>query len=129
MNEQKKKIAIVDDEASFLNIFSKALEGADFEIKCYLGPKEALINIPTDRPDLILLDISMPETDGFQVFEFLKKDFKENMPKVVFLTNLGETVAGTEIDEHFATNIGAQGYIKKSEDLDAVIRKIKEQLI
>lgn len=125
---KKKKIIVVDDEISFLNIFIKALEGAGFEVKGYLNPKEALKNIPQEKADLILLDVLMPELNGFEVFEHLKKDIKEKMPKILFLTVLGETVSGTKIDEHFAKSIGAQGYIKKTDDLDKMIEKVKECL-
>lgn len=128
MDNQKKKIAIVDDEPSFLDIFSKAFEGIGCEVKTFLGPKEAIDNIPSYGPDLILLDISMPEFDGFQVFEHLKKSFKENMPKVIFLTSFGESIAGAEVDSHFAQTIGAQGHIKKSEDLNVIVDKVKKEL-
>lgn len=126
--DKKKKIIVIDDEVSFLNIFTKALEKAGFEVKGYLDPREALKNIPQEKADLILLDVLMPELNGFEVFERLKKDIKEGMPKILFLTNLGETVSGTKIDEHFAESIGAEGYIKKTDDLDKIIEKIKECL-
>jgi len=70
----------------------------------------------------------MPDMDGFQVFEYLKRDFKEKTPKIVFLTNLGETVAGDSIDQQYVKDIGAQGYIRKTDDLDKDVQKIKELL-
>jgi len=128
MDNQKKKIVIIDDESSFLNIFSTVLEKAGFEVKGFSNPKEALMKIIEEKPDLILLDVSMPDIDGFQVFEYLKRDFKEKMPKIVFLTNLGETVAGDSMDQQYAKDIGAQGYIRKTDDLDKDVQKIKELL-
>jgi DNA-binding response OmpR family regulator len=128
MNNKKRKIIIIDDEISFLNIFTKALEAAGFEVRGYSDPREALKNILQEKADLILLDVLMPDLNGFEVFEHLKKDLKEGMPKILFLTNLGETVSGTKIDEHFAESIGAEGYIKKTEDLDKIIEKVKECL-
>lgn len=123
------KIVIVDDEASFLNLFTTVLSReADFEITSCLGAKEALLKIPEIKPDLVLLDVSMPEMDGFGVFEHLKKDCVDKMPKIVFLTNLGETISGTKVDEHFAKNIGAEGYIKKTADIDEIVKKIREVL-
>ncbi|MDP3015417.1 MAG: response regulator [bacterium] len=128
MDNQKKKIVIIDDELSFLNIFSTALEKAGFEVKGFSNSKEALMKVIEEKPDLILLDITMPEMNGFEVFGHLKKDFQQNMPKIVFLTNLGETVARDSIDEQYAKNIGAQGYIRKTDDLDKIVQKIKELL-
>lgn len=128
MNIKKQKIVIVDDEISFLSIFKTALESANFEVKEFSDPKEALKNIISEKPNLILLDISMPEIDGFQVFEHLKKDFGRKIPKIIFLTNLGETISGTGIDNHFAKNIGADGYIYKTDDINNIIKKVKEVL-
>lgn len=124
--KQKKKIIIIDDEVSFLSIFSKALENAGFEVRGFSDPKEAIKLIPAERADLILLDITMPEIDGFVVFEQLKNYLGSKMPKTVFLTNLGETVSGASIDEYFAKNIGAEGYVKKTDDLSAIVQKIKQ---
>ena len=126
MNSRKQKIIVVDDEISFLSIFSKALENAGFEVRGFSDPKEAIKQIPIERADLILLDITMPEIDGFVVFEQLKNYLGSKMPKTIFLTTLGETVAGTSIDEYFAKNIGAEGYVKKTDDLNVIIQKIKQ---
>lgn len=128
MASQKQKIVIVDDETSFLSIFTKALENAGFEVKGFSDPKEAILKIPAEKPNLILLDISMPEINGFEVFEKLKKDLKENACKIIFLTNLGETVAGTAVDELYAKDIGANGYLKKTDDLNYFVKKIQEIL-
>lgn len=122
-----KKIIIVDDEISFINMFSAVLKPLAI-IKGYTVPKEALLEIPGEKPDLVLLDIKMPGLNGFEVFEHLKNDLKEKAPKIIFLTNLGETVSGAQIDEHFAKSIGASGYIRKTDDLDIVVKKVKEAL-
>ena len=66
----------------------------------------------------------MPEIDGFEFFDRLKDKFGKNIPKVVFLTNLGENVAGASVDEHFAKNIGAVGYVHKTDNLSDVIKKV-----
>src|SRR3989344_3715562 len=124
----KPKVVIIDDEVSFLSIFSTALNNAGFETKSFSSSKEALKDIVGENPDLILLDISMPEMDGFQFFEYLKKDFGSKMPKVIFLTNLGETVSGTAVDNHFAKSIGASGYFHKSDDLNNIVSKFKDAL-
>ncbi|MEK7593231.1 MAG: response regulator [Patescibacteria group bacterium] len=125
---QKQKIVIVDDEVSFLSIFTKVLENAGFEVKGFSDPKEAILKIPSEKPNLILLDITMPEINGFEVFEKLKNDLKANACKIMFLTNLGETVAGTEVDELYAKDIGADGYLKKTDDLNYFVKKIQEIL-
>lgn len=129
MNNQKKKIVIVDDEASFLMIFSKVLEREGFEVVGFTSPKEALIKIVEEKPSLVILDIRMTEMDGFEIFKHLKTDLRENLPKIMFLTNIGETISGEEINENFIQTIGGQGYIRKSDDLDKIVSKVKQALI
>ena len=122
----KPRILIIDDEVSFLTIYGTALGNAGFEIQTYSNPSEALKKIESEKPDLILLDISMPGIDGFEFFEQLKNKFGKNIPKVVFLTNLGENVAGASVDEHFAKNIGAVGYVHKTDNLSDVVKKVND---
>lgn len=122
----KPKILIIDDEVSFLTIFGTALGNAGFGTKTYSNPSEALKNIESENPDLILLDISMPGMDGFEFFEQLKNKLGKKIPKVIFLTNLGENVAGNSVDDHFAKNIGAAGYVHKTDNLSDIVRKVNE---
>ena len=129
MNSRKQKIIVVDDEISFLSIFSKALENAGFEVRGFSDPKEAIKQIPIERADLILLDITMPEIDGFVVFEQLKNYLGSKMPKTIFLTNLGEADdQNSWVDDKFAKEAGALGHIRKTDDLEKIVARIKEVL-
>lgn len=127
-NEKAIKILLIDDEKSFCDIFSFALKKEGFNIEYFTDPKEALLNIVSKKPDLILLDIAMPIINGFSILSQLKKDLKEKQPKIVFLTNLKYSADGSLIDETYAKSLGADGIIHKTEDMDKVIEKIKEFL-
>lgn len=128
MDDGNKKIAIVDDEISYLNLFGDALRGEGFRIVKFSSPKEAMAKIVEEKPDIVLLDIAMPEVTGLDVFEHLKNDLKGKMPKVVFLTNLSETVGGVRIDDNFAKSLGADGYIPKSDNLESILKSVKDIL-
>jgi CheY-like chemotaxis protein len=125
MADQKKKIIIIDDEKSFVNILTTALEKLGFEVKFYLDSCEALKNVIEDKPDIILLDVMMPGLNGIEVFKHLKQDLRDQRTKIFFLTNLEETESGIKIDDNFALSVGADGYIKKTDDLEKMIEKIK----
>jgi CheY-like chemotaxis protein len=125
MADQKKKIIIIDDEKSFANILTTALEKLGFEVKFYLDSCEALKNVIEDKPDIILLDVMMPGLNGIEVFKHLKQDLRDQRTKIFFLTNLEETESGIKIDDNFALSVGADGYIKKTDDLEKMIEKIK----
>jgi DNA-binding response OmpR family regulator len=127
MGEEKIiKAVIIDDEKSFCELLSFVLKKEGFEIKCYNDPQEALLNIVSDKPDLIILDLSMPVLNGFSLLEHLKKDLKEIHPKILIVTNLKYTDSGIPIDENYAQSIGADGLIHKTGDLDEMIKKIKQ---
>jgi DNA-binding response OmpR family regulator len=127
MGEEKIiKAVIIDDEKSFCELLSFVLKKEGFEIKCYNDPQEALLNIVSDKPDLILLDLTMPILNGFSLLEHLKKDLKEIHPKILIVTNLKYTDSGIPIDENYAQSIGADGLIHKTGDLDEMIKKIKQ---
>jgi CheY-like chemotaxis protein len=125
MTDQKKKIIIIDDEKSFVNILTTALEKLGFEVKFYLDSCEALKNVIEDKPDIILLDVMMPGLNGIEVFKHLKQDLRDQRTKIFFLTNLEETESGIKIDDNFALSVGADGYIKKTDDLEKMLEKIK----
>ncbi|MCS7184037.1 MAG: response regulator [Patescibacteria group bacterium] len=123
-----KKILLIDDEKSFCEVISFALKKAGFEIICYYDPKEALLKIIEDLPDLILLDIAIPEMNGLELLIHLKKDLGRKCPPIIFLTNLKYTEDGKSIDKDFSQSIGAVDVIHKSDNLDEMIGKINKAL-
>jgi CheY-like chemotaxis protein len=83
----------------------------------------------SERPDLILLDVQMPEMSGVQVIAKLKLDKETEMMKVVFLTNLGEAnPEDSWLDTKFAQETGALGHIKKTDDLDHILEEVNRYL-
>lgn len=126
--EKGKTIVIIDDEKSFCELLSFALKKDGFEVMYYTDPKEALINIVGQKPDLILLDLAMPVMNGFDLLTHLKNDLKEKIPKIVILTNLRYTSSGIKIDNDYAISIGTAGVIHKTSDLNEIVEKIKNFL-
>lgn len=84
---ERKRILIIDDEEDFCSLVKTGLETrSDFEVSIATNGKDGLELARMIRPDLILLDVTMPEIDGFQVLEKLKKDKKTVSIPVVMLT-------------------------------------------
>ncbi len=104
----KKKILAVDDEADILKLLRHNLTNAGFEfIEAADGP-EALEKSRASAPDLILLDVMLPDMDGNEVLKRLKADpFTKHIP-VVMLTAKGE-----EIDRVLGLEFGADDYVVK----------------
>lgn len=70
MNSNRlKRILIVDDEQDIISVFKMVLEMNDFEVDAYNDPLLALSNFKQNAYDLIILDIRMPDMDGFELFK------------------------------------------------------------
>ena len=83
-NDKKKKILIVDDEPDVSTVLKKVFNQSGFIANSYDDPILALENFKAGSYDLILLDIKMPEMDGFHLYREMKKI--DNKVKVCFLT-------------------------------------------
>ncbi|MBS1551981.1 MAG: response regulator transcription factor [Bacteroidetes bacterium] len=116
----KKKILVVDDEKDIVDILKYNLEREnEFEVITASDGKEALEAAQT-LPDLILLDIMMPELNGFEVCKKLKTDKLTSGIPVIFLT-----AKENEIDEILGLEIGADDYINKPVSPRKVLARIK----
>ena len=88
----KKTILLVDDEADLIYFLKANLElSGDYEVITASGGEEGIEAAITQRPDLIFLDIIMPEMDGWEVMRRLKKEHPETKSiPIAMLTALGE---------------------------------------
>jgi len=81
-----KKLIIIEDEETLLNLLEKKLNQEGYEVDIARNGEEGLERIRSNRPDLILLDIVMPKMGGFEVMEILRKD--EELKKFQSLLSL-----------------------------------------
>ncbi|HZA61494.1 MAG TPA: response regulator [Nitrososphaeraceae archaeon] len=82
--QKQKKILAVDDEPDLTKLCSLALEYHGFKVDTFNDPQEALSNYKPGYYDLVILDIKMPNMDGFELYDEIKK--KDHKAKVCFLT-------------------------------------------
>ena len=103
-----KRILVVDDDENILNLERTILEQKGFEVTAAAGGAEALQLLATRDFDLVLLDVMMPEVDGFTVCRKIKEDGRLKDTPVIFLTAKG---GGEALAEGFES--GAVMYINK----------------
>jgi len=118
-----KTVLIVDDEESLVNILAQKF--ADEGITAYKANdgRQALDIALEKHPDLILLDVMMPEMDGFDVMKALQEDEWGKEAHIILLTNSSsiETVAK-------AVNTGMSEFLVKADiRLDEVVKKVKDR--
>ncbi len=115
--KMKKKVLVVDDEKDIVDILKYNLEREnEFEVLTAKDGREAL-ELAENIPDLILLDIMMPELNGFEVCKQLKNNANTSGIHVIFLTEKENEILGLEI--------GADDYISKPISPRKVLARIK----
>lgn len=114
-----KKIMLVDDDDSLIRIFEYNLTRAGYECVIASSAEEALFKMKTFIPDLIISDIMMPETDGFQFRKELLNDDRLKTIPFVFLTAKGE-----EEDILEGYELGINDYVVKTAGPKLVVAKV-----
>ncbi len=103
-----KKILVVDDEPLNINILVELLK-SDYKMMAAKNGQQALkAAASANKPDLILLDIMMPDMDGYEVCRLLKADEQTRDIPVIFISAMNET-----LDETKGFDVGAIDYISK----------------
>ncbi len=124
----KQLILVVDDDPDLVDSVSRKLEANNYRTtKAYDGV-EAWTKIKEERPDLVLLDVMMPEKDGYQLCDELKKDPKFQDITVVLLTGVADRVRDTKYTHQGGMTTLADDYIPKPIDLDKLVVMVKEIL-
>ncbi|MFH0775994.1 MAG: response regulator [Patescibacteria group bacterium] len=109
MHENKLKILIIEDNADLCEMFKTAFEAKNYEALISLNGMDGITKAASWKPDVILLDIMMPQMNGYEVLSALKNN--TSLPtKVVVSSNLEQ-----QKDEQKAMEMGADLYLKKSE--------------
>ncbi|MEW6263709.1 MAG: response regulator [Thermodesulfobacteriota bacterium] len=119
----KPRILIVDDDLLVHKLLSAVLKGAGYEILEAYGGREAVAIVKTNHPDLIMLDIMMPEMNGFDTIRSLKSDPDIADIPVIFLsakTDSSDKVRGLEL--------GAADFVNKPFDRTELLARIKTHL-
>ena len=117
------KILIVDDLLDNLRLLATLLMEQGYEVRRAPDGAMALANVPRFQPDLILLDIMMPEMDGYEVCQQLKSDPKTQDIPIIFLSALDLT-----FDKVKAFEVGAADFIHKPFHPAEVVARVKNQI-
>jgi len=116
-----KKILIVDDEPNIVMSLEYAFKKKDFSVYIARDGTEALDIAEREKPDIILLDIMMPQMDGYETLEKVRSNKKLSHTKVVFLS-----AKSKEKDIEKGLKMGADGYMTKPFSIKKVISDVEE---
>lgn len=119
---KKKTVLIVEDDALLLNVLKLGFEKIGLEVLLASDGNEALERLSEKTPDIVLLDILLPQKDGFEVLQSIKKDPKTSKVPVIIISNL----AGAA-DVEKGRTLGASDYlIKARTSIDDLVETIKK---
>lgn len=119
--EPEAKLLVVDDEPNILELLATSLRFAGFEVVTATNGREALDKAETEAPDLAVLDVMLPDMDGFTVTRKLRSSGR--LFPVLFLTAKDDTE-----DKVTGLTVGGDDYVTKPFSLDEVVARIRAVL-
>ncbi len=123
-----KKILLVDDDADFVEAIKLILESKSYDVILAYDGKEGLKKVQIEDPNLIILDVMMPEMDGYQVCAKLKADPKYRQIPILLLTAVGESIPTTSYTKEMGMRIEADDYIPKPVEPMEIVERVEKLL-
>jgi len=116
-------IAIVDDEPDIVELISLNLERAGFRVKSFYDARSFYEGIASQSPDLVVLDLMLPDEDGIEVCKRLRRDKKFSEIPIVILSARAD-----ELDKVVGLEIGADDYVTKPFSPNELVARVKAVL-
>jgi DNA-binding response OmpR family regulator len=123
MEGAKKQVVLIEDDNFLSSLLGNRLAKEDLDVKIARTGEEALEILKTAEPSLIMLDIILPGTSGFEVLEKIRADIKTSKTPVVVISNLGQ-----EEDIERAKKLGGivDYFVKAKTPIDNLVNRVKE---
>ncbi len=122
------RILVVDDEPDMVEMIKAALESASHQVIAAFNGKEGIEKAKIEKPDAIVLDIMMPEKDGFAACKELKGDPACKDIPILILTAVGEHFANTRYAKSMGLELEAEDYIDKPLDPKLLVARLAKLL-
>jgi len=116
-----RTLLLVDDDALLRRSLGFNLERAGYKVQAMATAEDALAWLKTNQPDLVLLDITLPEMDGLEALRILRREWP-TLPVILL------TARRRELDEILGLELGADDYVTKPFDTDVLLAHIKAVL-
>lgn len=119
----KKRILVVDDEVDILELIKVNLELEGFKVITAENGLQAIEILKKEKMDLVILDVMMPEINGYQVCQYIKEDSELSDIPVIILT-----AKVRKSDQFWSKKIGADLYLPKPFEPMMLVKKVREVL-
>lgn len=118
-----KKILLADDSITIQKVVELTFSEGDYQVVCVSNGAQALKKVEEVRPDIVLLDVIMPEKNGYEVCELIKRNPATSSIPVLLLTGTFEP-----FDKKKAEAVGAQGHLTKPFESQVLVAKVEEMI-
>ena len=122
------KILLVDDDPDLVNAVRMILEAKNYQVAAAYGGVEGLEKARTEKPDLIVLDVMMPDKDGYVVCKELKSDPQLSRIPVLLLTAVVSHIPTTRYTQQMGLETEADDYIDKPVEPEVLVKRIETLL-
>ncbi len=125
----KKRVLLVDDEPDLTSLLKKRFTKEGFDVEVAYNGNEAIAKVHANPPDAIVLDVMMPEMNGYEVCSKLKNDEKYEDIPILMLTAVADHVSSTRYSHQDGMNLEADDYVPKGPDsTEEIISGVKSLL-
>ena len=124
MDSEKKKVLLIDDDAMVIELVKASLHGSEFEVLTASDGESGIEEARKMKPDVILLDIMMPNLDGLTTCNYLKKIPETKNIPIIFLS-----AKKTDVGHKVAMSTGASDYIIKPFDPEDLLIRLRKAVI
>jgi two-component system alkaline phosphatase synthesis response regulator PhoP len=122
----KKKVLLVDDDPDFVEAVKAVVEGDGYEVEVGYDGNECLEKVKDFKPDIIILDVMMPEVNGHEACAKLKGDPETAKIPVIMLTAVASRVTSSTYTHRDMLESEAEDYIPKPVEPEVLLSRIKD---
>ena len=123
-----KKILVVDDEPDLVEAVSIILESKGYAVVKAYGGGEGLKKARTENPDLIVLDVMMPDKDGYEVCKELKADEKYRAIPILLLTAVISNIPTSKYTQEMGLETEADDFVVKPVEPQELVKRVEALL-
>jgi len=124
MEEKKAKILVVDDEPDMVEMLKMMLENASYDVVAAYDGKEGIEKAREEKPDVIVLDLMMPEMDGFEACKEMKNDPELADIPILVLTAISQHFSHTRYAKSLGLGLESDDYVDKPVDPNVLLKRI-----
>jgi two-component system alkaline phosphatase synthesis response regulator PhoP len=128
MSKNKATILVVDDDPDMVSAIRMSLESASYKVMDAGDGKEGIEKAKKEKPDLIVMDLMMPQMDGFEACKRLKADPEVKNIPILVLTAIGQQFSDTKYAKDMGLKLESEDFITKPVDTDVLLERVAQLL-